>query len=76
MINFVNPKYLDTNCKFQGRGNAQSSEAIPPLHRGPPRQDPPSSGEPLSDKCQVSLDPSLLLSLEFMDWHLQWENGF
>ena len=48
VINFVNPKYLDTNRKFQGGGNAQSSEAIPPLHRGPPRQDPPPSGEPLS----------------------------
>ena len=48
MINFVNPKYLDTNRKFQGGGNAQSSEAIPPVHCGPPRQDPPPSGEPLS----------------------------
>ena len=83
VINFGNRKYLDTYRKFQGGGNAQSSEAIPPLHRGPPRQDSPSSGKPLSDKiqslrqgCQVSLNPSLLLSLEFMDWHLRWENGF
>ena len=60
-VNFGNRKYLETICKFQGGGNAQSSEAIPPLHRGPPRQDSPPPGEPLSDKiqslrqgCQVS----------------------
>ena len=47
-VNFGNRKYLVTICKFQGGGNAQSSEAIPPLHRGPPRQDPPPPGEPLS----------------------------
>ena len=52
-VNFGNRKYLETICKFQGGGNAQSSEAIPPLHRGPPRQDPPPPGEPLSDKMNI-----------------------
>ena len=53
-VNFGNRKYLETICKFQGGGNAQSSEAIPPLHRGPPRQDPPSPGELLFRQNSIS----------------------